>query len=295
MIILARKREFLDRIGNVRDHLNRRPQIIAPTFLGDDVTIDTTRSDVIRLARGNSGEAFIVAKIEVSLGPVVCDVHFAMLIRAHRPRIDIQVGVELANADLIAASLQQSTEACCHETFSERGDHAAGDENIPRHGRQALSVELDSWQANCGAHWRAIHKSGCFYSVAPESGSSDAGASCAGASGSAAGESGSAGATDRSSVVLISSPPAVSTATAASVIDRATKAIASQRVERVRKSAAPRAPIRPPGLPPPIPKPPPSERCIRMTPTSAAATMAWTTVRKRNNDMIIPVKLFAAI
>ncbi len=33
---------------------------------------------------------------------------------------------------------------------------------------------------------------------------------------------------------------------------------------------------------PPMPRPPPSDRCIRITVTSAAAMMAWTTRRKAN-------------
>src|SRR5690606_2819318 len=70
------------------------------------------------------------------------------------------------------------------------------------------------------------------------------------------------------------------------MIARTTKTTASHLVVRVRKSAAPRALISPPGLPPPpMPRPPPSERCISTTPTSAAATIAWTTVRKRKSCM----------
>ena len=61
----------------------------------------------------------------------------------------------------------------------------------------------------------------------------------------------------------------------------ATNPPASTEVARVRKSAAPRADISPDGLPP-MPRPPPSDRCIRMTVTSAAAMMAWTTSRKTN-------------
>jgi len=44
-------------------------------------------------------------------------------------------------------------------------------------------------------------------------------------------------------------------------------------VLRVRKSAAPRADIRPEGLPPEV-NPPPSERWTRITPTSNAAMRA---------------------
>ena len=56
----------------------------------------------------------------------------------------------------------------------------------------------------------------------------------------------------------------------ASPIDKMMKKKARTDVARVRKFAAPRADIKPAGLPPPA-SPPPSERCIRITPTSEAA------------------------
>lgn len=59
-------------------------------------------------------------QVEVGLRPVVGDVDFAVLIGAHRPRIDVQIGVELANADLVAARLEERAEAGRHETFAER-------------------------------------------------------------------------------------------------------------------------------------------------------------------------------
>src|SRR5690606_17803560 len=71
-----------------------------------------------------------------------------------------------------------------------------------------------------------------------------------------------------------------------------TKATASHLVARERKSAAPRALITPVGLPP-MPSPPPSERCISTTPTSAAATIAWSTKRKMKRDMAFYLDPFA--
>ena len=55
----------------------------------------------------------------------------------------------------------------------------------------------------------------------------------------------------------------------------------STAVERVRKSAAPRAVMKPDELPP-TPRPPPSERCIRMTPISEMAMSVWTISRNAN-------------
>jgi hypothetical protein len=68
-------------------------------------------------------------------------------------------------------------------------------------------------------------------------------------------------------------------ASAAMPIESATKRMAKMVVARVKKFDAPRADISPAGLPPPA-SPPPSDCCIRITPTSAAAMIAWTTRRK---------------
>ena len=81
-----------------------------------------------------------MAEVEVGLGAVVGDEDLAMLIRRHRAGIDVEIGVELAQADLVAARLQQRAERRRSETFAERGDHAAGDEDVPRHGTQPLRL-----------------------------------------------------------------------------------------------------------------------------------------------------------
>ena len=80
------------------------------------------------------GEALVVAEVEVGLGPVVGDEDLAVLVRAHRARIDVEIGVELAQPHLVAARLQQRAERRGGETLAEGGDHAAGDEDVPRHG-----------------------------------------------------------------------------------------------------------------------------------------------------------------
>ena len=137
----------LDRVCHMRNHLHGRAEIITAPFAGDDVAIDPARGDVVCLPRRNPGEAFIVAQVEVGFGPVVGHIDFAMLVGAHRARIDVEIGVELADADTKSARLQQCRKACRHKTFAERGDHAAGDENVPRHGRRALPSELATAQA----------------------------------------------------------------------------------------------------------------------------------------------------
>ena len=84
--------------------------------------------------RADTPEAFVVAQIQVGLRSVVGDVDFAVLIGAHRPRIDIEIRVEFADPHPEPARLQQRSQTGRHEPLAKRGDHAAGDENVPRHG-----------------------------------------------------------------------------------------------------------------------------------------------------------------
>ena len=132
--LVAGEHELLDGVGHMGDHLDGGAEIIAAPLLGDDVLIDAPGRDVVVLGRGASRETFVMAKVEIGLGAVIGDENLAMLIGRHRARIDIEVGVELAEPDRIAARLKQRAERRRSETLAEGGDHAAGDEDVPRHG-----------------------------------------------------------------------------------------------------------------------------------------------------------------
>src|SRR5690606_20621545 len=111
---------------------------------------------------------------------------FTVLIGTHGPRSDVQIRVELANAHREAARLQQRGEARRHETLAERGNHARGDAEIPRHGRWALSCPAHS--AKRRSHElrrveakRTIGSAKRRYCATSASGSSMAGAGSTGA------------------------------------------------------------------------------------------------------------------
>jgi hypothetical protein len=72
-----------------------------------------------RLLACDAGEALVVAEIEIGLGAVVGDEDLAVLIRAHRARIDVEIGVELAQPDLVAARLQKRAERRGRQTFCQ--------------------------------------------------------------------------------------------------------------------------------------------------------------------------------
>ena len=138
VVVIAVEDEILDRVGDVRDHLDGGAEIIAAPFLGEDVLIDAPGGDVVGLGGRTPGEALVMAEIEIGLGAVIGHEHFAVLVRRHRSGIEIEIGIELAKPDLVAPRLQQRAERRRSQTFSERGNHAAGDEDVPRHGTQPL-------------------------------------------------------------------------------------------------------------------------------------------------------------
>ena len=75
-----------------------------------------------------------MAEVEIGFGAVVGDKNLAVLVGRHRARIDVEIRIELAQPHLIAARLQQRAERRGSDTLAKRGNHAAGDEDVPRHG-----------------------------------------------------------------------------------------------------------------------------------------------------------------
>src|SRR5262249_5781285 len=132
--VVALADELLDGVGDVRDHLDGGAEIIAAPLLGQDVLVDAAGGDVVLAAGGPAGEALVMAEVEVGLGAVVGDEPLAVLVGRHRTRIDVEIRVELAQPHPVAARLQERTQRCGCETLAQGGDHAAGYENIPRHG-----------------------------------------------------------------------------------------------------------------------------------------------------------------
>ncbi len=126
---------LLDGVGDVRDHLHGGAEVVAAALAGDDLAVDAARGGVVVLPGVNAGEALVMAEVEVGLGAVVGDEHLAVLVGAHRPRIDVEVRIELAQAHGVAARLQERAEGGGGDSLAERGDHAPGDEHEPGHGR----------------------------------------------------------------------------------------------------------------------------------------------------------------
>ena len=79
----------LDLVRDVRHHLHRTSQVAARALARKNDRVDAPRRVVRRLRAGHPREALVVAEVEVRLRPVVRHEHLAVLVRAHRARIDV--------------------------------------------------------------------------------------------------------------------------------------------------------------------------------------------------------------
>src|SRR5262249_49942538 len=123
----------LDLIGHVRNDLHGFAEIVAVALFLDHRLIDLAGGVVAIAAQGRVGEAFVVAKVEIGFGAVVKHVDFAVLIWAHGAGIDVDVRVELLQADAQTAVLEEHADGRAGKPFAQGTDHAAGDEDMLGH------------------------------------------------------------------------------------------------------------------------------------------------------------------
>ena len=100
----------LDFVRDVRDDLHGLPKVVAATFLLDHRAVHLPGGDVVVPGQVHIEKAFVVAEVQVDLRAVVQDEHLPVLIRVHRPRVDVQIRVNLDGADLQSLRLQQDAD-----------------------------------------------------------------------------------------------------------------------------------------------------------------------------------------
>ena len=125
---------LLDLVRDVGNDLDGAAEVVAAALLGDDRLVDAAGRDVAELGQVLVDEPLVVAQVEVRLGAVVGDEDLAVLVGRHRPRVDVDVGVELEDRDVETAGLEQPADAGGGDAFAERGGHASGHKDILRHG-----------------------------------------------------------------------------------------------------------------------------------------------------------------
>jgi hypothetical protein len=103
---------LLDLVGDVRDDLDGAAEVVAAALAADHRVVDAAGGDVRRARRVRVRVALVVAEVEIGLGPVLGHEDLAVLIGRHRAGIDVDVRVELLQAD---------GESAGHEEAADRG------------------------------------------------------------------------------------------------------------------------------------------------------------------------------
>src|SRR5207249_10465260 len=83
-----------------------------------------------------------MAEVEVGFGPVVRHEHLAVLERVHRPRIDVDIWIELLHRDPQAPRLQEPPKRRSRQAFAEAGGHTAGYEDVLCHKKNTRRSPL---------------------------------------------------------------------------------------------------------------------------------------------------------
>ena len=110
----------LDFVGDVRDDLDGAPEVVAAALLLDDREIDLAGRPVVLPGRGLVGETLVVAEVQIRLGAVVGDVDLAVLVRAHRAGVDVDIRVELLERDFVAVAFEQRANRGRGQALAER-------------------------------------------------------------------------------------------------------------------------------------------------------------------------------
>ena len=148
----------LDLVGDVRDDLHGLAEVVAAALLLQHRGVDLAAGEVVGLAHARRDEALVVAQVQVGLGAVVGDEHLAVLERRHRPRIDVQIGIQLDQRDLEATGFKNGSQGSRGDAFAQRGHDTAGDEDELGHvERPSLADAAGGWapgeQLSGGPWW----------------------------------------------------------------------------------------------------------------------------------------------
>ena len=123
----------LDFVRRVRHDLDRFAQVIAAAFLADHGRVDLTHG-VVAVARNIvAGEALVMAQVEIGFRAVFGHVNFAMFVRVHGAGIDVQIRVELLQANGQAHAFQQQADCARRDALTQRRYDTAGYENMFSH------------------------------------------------------------------------------------------------------------------------------------------------------------------
>ncbi len=84
----------LDLVGNMRNDLHRAAEVVATALFAQHLVIDSAGREIVGPTHHSSCEPLVMPQIQIRLCPVVSHKHFAVLKRAHRAGVDVDVRVK---------------------------------------------------------------------------------------------------------------------------------------------------------------------------------------------------------
>src|SRR5690606_22566673 len=121
---------LLDLVGDVGDDLDRLREVGAFALLLDDAEVHLAGGDVVAAVQVDVEETLVGADVEVGLGAVVGDEHFAVLVGPHRAGVDVDVRIDLDGGDAVSARAQQRADTRGRDALAEARNAPARDEDV---------------------------------------------------------------------------------------------------------------------------------------------------------------------
>ena len=123
-----------DFVGDVGYDLYGFAEVVASSFFFDDAFVYASGGDVVVLACVDVEESFVVSEVEVGFGSVFGDVAFAVFVGVEGAWVDVEVGVEFLDCDIVAAALEELGQRCGDDSFAEGRCYTARYEHVPCFG-----------------------------------------------------------------------------------------------------------------------------------------------------------------
>ena len=116
----------LDLIRDMGNDLDRPAQVVSAALFGDDRFVDLPGRGIIPSTHRRGDIAFVVSQVEIGLCPVVGDKDLSVLVRAHRPRVDVDVRVHLEQGDLQPTALHKRPDRSRGQALAQGGYYPTG-------------------------------------------------------------------------------------------------------------------------------------------------------------------------
>ena len=148
VIFLAQKFDIaFDFIGDVRNYLYGFTEIVAAAFFVDNGFVDSSCGERVGLGGFDVGESLVVSQVEIGFHSVYGDITFTVFVGIECSGVDVDIGIELLNGDIVTPCLQELADGRGDDAFTQRGDHSARYEDILSfcHNIDVLIVIMHVW------------------------------------------------------------------------------------------------------------------------------------------------------